>query len=400
MTRSGAWVIVDGVLGTGIAGAARGAVAAVIQAINAAGERHTVVAIDVPSGLNADTGIPAGAVVRADLTVTMGLPKRGLLMPAAVEFVGRLVVADIGIPAALTDPLATDVELIVPADVPQVWRRRSRATHKGSYGHVLLLGGSPGYAGAIALAARAALRSGVGLVSVLTPASVATLVAGWVPEAMVHAGAETDAGTLATDCLTRWGRDAAGFDAVVLGPGLGINRYTTVLVERVLAAQRGTLVLDADALNAIAHRLFLAKRAGSAVILTPHPGEMARLLHNDVATVQADRFRAAAMAAEAALGAVVVLKGAGTLVARAGRTPCVNLTGNPGMAKGGVGDVLAGLMGGLCAQGHDAFDAARAAVYLHGRAGDLAAARLSQSALTAGDVIDALPNAILDACSR
>jgi NAD(P)H-hydrate epimerase len=389
-------VLVDGLLGTGIAGAVRGEAAAAIDAVNAAGARHAVAAADIPSGLNADTGCAEGCAVRADITVTMGYPKRGLLMPAAVEFVGAVRVADIGIPPELGAGSPAGLELVTPEDTPAVWRRRARGAHKGTYGHVLLIGGSPGFAGAIALAARAALRSGAGLVSVLTPEPLAPTVASLVPEAMVHGGAATDAGTLAADCLGRWGRDLTAFDALVLGPGLGLHRQSTSLAERVLAGSRVPLVLDADALSAFANRLFLVKRAACPVILTPHPGEMARLLNCGTDAVQSDRLKAAADAAETATHAVVILKGAGTIVAEAGHAPAVNLTGNPGMAAGGSGDVLAGLLAGLCAQGHTAREAARAGVYLHGRAGDLAARRLSQPALCAGDLIDHLPAAFLE----
>lgn len=396
LTAQGRWVVIDGILGTGLSGPVRGAAAAAIDAVNAAGERHAVIAADIPSGLNADTGCPEGRAVRADTTVTMGFPKRGLLLPPAVEFVGALEVADIGIPGELAAGIPEELELIVPGDTPALWRRRDRAAHKGTYGHVLLIGGSPGYAGAIAMAARAAVRSGAGLVSVLTPESLVATVAALVPEAMVHGGACTEAGTLASDALTRWGRELSDFDALVLGPGLGLHRQSTALAERILAGSRVPLVVDADALGAFSNRLFLVGRATCPVILTPHPGELARLLNRGVDEIQADRFKAAADAAKVAPKAVVVLKGAGTIVAQAGRPPAVNLTGNPGMATGGSGDVLAGLLGGLCAQRHEVRDAARAAVYLHGRAGDLAARRLSQAALCAGDLIDALPAAFLE----
>ena len=396
LTTRGRWVLIDGLLGTGLSGPVHGEAAAAIAAVNACATRHAVVAADIPSGLHADTGEPQGAAVRADVTVTMGYPKLGLLLAPALEYVGAVEVADIGIPGALAAGLASGPELIVPQDTPAVWRRRSRASHKGAFGHVLLIGGSPGFAGAIAMAARAALRSGAGLVSVLTPEPLVPVVAGLVPEAMVHGGAVAEAGTLSADSVVRWGRDLAAFDAMVLGPGLGLNRQTTSLAERLLAGSRVPLVLDADALGAFAHRLFLIRRATCPVVLTPHPGEMARLLNRSVESVQADRFKVACEAAETTANAVVVLKGAGTVVARRGNAPAVNLTGNPGMATGGTGDVLAGLVGGFCAQRHDAYDAARAAVYLHGRAGDLAARCLSQPALCATDLIAFLPAAFLE----
>jgi len=388
---AGSAILVDGLLGTGSRGAARGAAAAAIRWINAAGERNPVVAIDLPSGLNADTGQPEGDTVKADLTITMGLPKRGLLAPAALDVVGNLEVVDIGLPAALTAALPADAELIEAGELAGLVRRRPRAAHKGAYGHALVIGGSRGYTGAAALAARAAVRSGCGLVSVLTPASIAPIVATAAPEAMVYAAEETEAGTLAAHCLTAWPRRLADFDAVLAGPGMTTHAQTRLLVERILRETMRPLVLDADALNAVGQDLDLIRQCRAAVVLTPHPGEMARLLGGSAADVQSDRA-AALRAAVAATGATVVLKGAGTLVG-AGGAVRVNMTGNPGMAKGGMGDVLGGLLAGLAAQGLAAPDAAALAVFLHGRAADMAAWAASQAGLTAGDVIDALPRA-------
>ncbi|MBL7114215.1 MAG: NAD(P)H-hydrate dehydratase [Kiritimatiellae bacterium] len=385
-------VIVDGVLGTGVQGAARGVAIEAIDAINVLGKRALVVAIDIPSGLGANDGAVEGRVVRADLTVTMAFPKRGLVQPSAVEFVGDVEVVDIGIPSSFSASVDSNLELITPADLEWFPVKRCRNTHKGSYGHVLLIGGSPGMSGAMVMAARAALRSGAGLVSVLTPASVASIVAGAVPEAMVHAAAQEEDGTLCVKCVEEWGRNLADFDGILIGPGMRVTRATTTLTERVLAGSRSPLVLDADALNACANRMFLIKRARCPVILTPHPGEMGRLFNGSIEAVQKDRLGATRKAAETTR-AVVVLKGAGTVITEHEAQLWVNMTGNPGMATGGMGDVLAGFLTGLAAQSFAPLDAARLAVYLHGMAGDLAATRLSESALTATDVIAALPEA-------
>lgn len=400
-------VIVDGLLGTGSSGAPRGVMAAAIEFINRHQDVCRILAVDVPSGLNADDGTAAGAAVRADLTVTMGLPKTGLLQPAALEYVGALRVADIGIPASLVPTPAAALELITPADLALFTRRRPRGAHKGDYGHLLIIAGARGYAGAAILAARAALRSGVGLVSVLTPRGIRAEVAAAVPEAMVHGAPENLAGSIGV-LDDQWRRMLAGhkFTALLAGPGLTPHPDTAQLVMDLTREFDGPLALDADALNVLAGRLpqvaearIRQTAAAAPLVITPHPGEMARLLQTSSAAVQADRFTAARTAARQ-LGGVVVLKGAGTLVAVPDRPVQVNLTGNPGMAKGGSGDVLAGLISGLLGWGLAPFDAARAAVYLHGRAGDHAARRLTETAMAAGDMIDCLPQAWAELSAR
>ena len=204
-------VIVDGVLGTGIRGPARGAAAGAIQYINALAETGPVVSVDVPSGLDSDTGEPLGDVVCADVTVTMGMPKKGLVMPEALEYVGNVDVIDIGIPFELTDPIRSGLDLITVDDLYEVMPRRSRTSHKGTYGHLLLIGGAAGYAGAVILAAKAAVRSGAGLVSVLVPRCIVPSVATAVPEAMIHSGAETEVGSLTGDALLTWSRKLEEF---------------------------------------------------------------------------------------------------------------------------------------------------------------------------------------------
>lgn len=392
-------ILVDGILGTGISGPARGPAAGAISYINALAARNLVVAIDIPSGLDADTGEAAGDAVTADITATLGLPKRGLLDPRAIEFVGAVEVVDIGIPAAFVERVESDIELIAVADLRAILGRRPRNAHKGMFGHVLILAGAPGYAGAAGLAAAAAARSGAGLVTALLPASVAPIVAGMAPEAMIHAGKQTAEGSLAADCLSAWNRPLTDFSAILIGPGLTANNDTRRLVESVLAESRVPVVLDADALNVCAGRLDMIEKAACPVILTPHPGEMARLTGGRPADIQANRFGAARGMAQRVPG-VVVLKGAGTVVAEKGRPLNVNLTGNPGMASGGMGDVLSGLMAGLVAQGIAPFDAARAAVYLHGRSADNMAWRASQAGLIARDVIEELPNVFREITPR
>jgi NAD(P)H-hydrate epimerase len=396
--QAGGHILVDGLLGTGVTGPARGLVAAAIRAINTFGRRAQVVSIDVPSGLNTDTGRASGDCVVADLTVTMAMPKRGMLEPCALEYVGSLEVLDIGIPEVLTRPLASDRELIADGDIRAMFPRRLRTSHKGTYGHVLLLGGSVGYMGAASLAAESAARSGAGLVTALVPACAAGPVANLVPEVMVHTAPGCD-DMLSAEGLKQSGHELRQFDAVVVGPGLGQSAATLDLVSHLLEQCECPLVLDADALNVCADDPSILSTARGPVLITPHPGEMARLMGCRTNQVQARRCEVAQEAAER-FKATVILKGAGTIVVARQRPVAVNMTGNPGMATGGMGDVLAGLLGGFLAQGLCPYDAARSAVYVHGRAGDSASRAYSQAGLLAGDVINELSFVLRDLMGR
>jgi len=370
-------LIIEGLLGTGSKGAPRGFMSLLIEWINAEGEHAFVLAIDIPSGIDADSGIADGPAVKADMTLTIGLPKTGLIRPEALPYTGSVEVIDIGIPFEFIEDTAgcEEAALVDRSDI--FLPRRERDSHKGSYGHVLLIGGSKGYTGAIAMAARAALRSGAGLVSVLTPEEVYPIVAqACGSEVMVHPF--PDLGTLSVDFSNHWKK----VTAVLAGPGLG---QSPEAIERLLKQCKVPLVLDADALCVTPKQIAKAK---CPVVLTPHPGEFERLFGKPVT----DRWAQAMEAAEET-GKTIVLKGAGTIVAELEHKLAVNLTGNPGMATGGSGDVLAGLLAGFLGQGMEAFDAAMTAVYLHGIAGDIAAHDCTQSALTATDIIEALPDA-------
>ncbi len=392
-------IVVDGVLGTGLEGPARGPAAGAIQYIRSQANDAFVVSIDVPSGLDADTGRPLGETVMADLTLTMGLPKTGLLQPSAVDFIGALDVVDIGLPPeAVEDADAAAHEMVYISDLKRFFTRRPRHAHKGDFGHALLIGGAPGYAGAIALSALAAGRAGCGLVSVMTPFDVQPTVAGAALEAMVHGlpsvGGQIDAKVL-PDILDA----CAHVDAVLIGPGLLPSPETAALVRALLADSPVPLIVDAGGLSALAGCAAEFKAARPPLVLTPHPGEMGALLGLKPAAVQSDRLGLAARAA-ALTGATVMLKGAGTVIALEGSVLQVNMTGNPGMATGGTGDVLAGIVVALLAQGFDPYDAARTAAYVHGRAGDLAAWRHCQTSLVARDLIDELPFAFRELSLR
>ena len=367
-------LIIDGLLGTGSKGAPRDFMSPLIEWINTEGQHAFVLAVDIPSGIDADSGIASGPAVRADMTLTIGLPKTGLIRPEALAYTGSVEVLDIGIPFEFSEDTegCEEAEMIDRSDI--FLPRRDRDSHKGTYGHVLLIGGSKGLTGAIAMAARAALRSGAGLVSVLTPEDIYPIVAqACGPEVMVHP----------FTCTVPF--DLSRFNAILVGPGLGRSKETSAVVEWLLKNCTVPLVLDADALCVTPEKIAAAK---CPVVLTPHPGEFSRLFGVSVT----DRWAQAMNAAEIT-GKTIILKGAGTLVAEAGKKLAVNLTGNPGMATGGSGDVLAGLLTGLLGQKIEPFEAAKTAVYLHGIAGDIAAHDYTQSALIAGDIIEALPDA-------
>lgn len=392
-------IIIDGVLGIGIKGPPRGPIAGAIHYINSLADDNLVVSIDVPSGLDADTGETPGEAVRADITVTVGMPKVGLLTQKAIPYVGSLDVIGIGIPTELTAHYSSPRHLISGWDVRHSLPKRARTAHKGDFGHALIVGGAMGYSGAPALAALAALRSGTGLVSALVPRSSHPIVAGAALEYMTHPGKETETGSLSAEEWDSWKDRINDFSAIVAGPGMTRHPDTATWIRHLLANCRRPLLLDADALNVLAGRPESLVGASCPVIITPHPGELARLLDCTAADIQQDR-EAAALKAVSLTGAIVVLKGAGTLVAQAGKPIHVNLTGNPGMASGGMGDALAGLMGGFLAQGIPPFEAACAAVFIHGRAGDNAMWRRSLATLTAMDLIKELHGTFREVSAR
>ncbi len=375
-------ILVDGLLGTGTVGAPRGTTGRAIQYLNDRSGESLIVSADLPSGMDADTGEAAGAVVRADVTVTMGHPKAGMARQAAREALGSLMSVPTGLPAEIADSIpdaCPGLQWIAREDVRRILPRRGRAAHKGDFGRALLLGGAEPYPGAIVLAAAGALRSGAGLVQVECSTVAAAAVAAREPEAIVRSGLNPEV-------------VVEGADAILAGPGLGRDPEARRLVARLLREASCPLVLDADAIAVLEGKPEVVRNCPQPVILTPHPGELAHLLGKDAAEIQKDRLAAVAEAAERT-GAVVVLKGAGTLVAQAGRSMWINLNGNPGMACGGSGDVLAGLLAGLLAQGIAPFEAAIAAVWLHGTAGDIAAWRNTQAGMKAGDIAQALPAA-------
>lgn len=384
-------VVVDAIFGTGLARAPEGVFADAIAAIDAArlaGAR--VVAVDVPSGLSADTGRPLGPCVRADRTVTFAFSKRGLVLHPGAALAGEVTVADIGIPpeAALRVPVAC--ELLTEAEARLLLPARRPEAHKGDAGRVLVVAGSPGKTGAAHLALSGALRGGAGLVTLAARPEVLPFALAGRPEAMSVALAGD--GPLGRADLEPLAAAAADADALAIGPGIPRGPETAELLLALLERVRRPAVLDADALNALAAApgaLAALSAAGVPLLLTPHPGEMARLCGGTIHEVQSDRIGVAASHARA-WKATVVLKGARTVVADPDAPPAVIPTGNPGLATGGTGDVLAGLCGALLAAGLPPAAAGRVGAFVHGRAGDLAALRFGERGLLAGDLGEAI----------
>jgi hydroxyethylthiazole kinase-like uncharacterized protein yjeF len=381
-------VVVDAIFGTGLARAPDGAFAQAIARIDAArvaGAR--VLAVDVPSGLSADTGRPLGPCVRADRTVTFGFLKRGLVLHPGPSLAGEVTVDDIGIPSEAARRVPVGCELLSEMEARLLLPPRAPDAHKGDAGRLLVVAGSPGKTGAAHLALTGALRGGAGLVTLAARPEVLPLALAGRPEAM--SVAIGGAGPLGRADLQPLLAAAQGVDALAIGPGIPRGPDTAELLRALLQRAGKPAVLDADALNAFAADPAGIGGLGVPLLLTPHPGEMARLCACAVADVQADRIAAAAAGARA-WGATVVLKGARTVVADGVAPPAVVPTGNAGLATGGTGDVLAGLCGALLAGGLPPAAAGRVGAWVHGRAGDLAARRLGERGLVAGDLGEAI----------
>ena len=385
-------ILVDALLGTGLSSEVTGAYREAIEVMNEADK--PVIAVDLPSGIHADTGAILGHAVRASLTVTLGLPKLGLYLGAGIDHAGVIRIVDIGMPPAYVDTLAQRTLLLTTADIATMLPARDPSSHKGTFGHAGILAGSVGKTGAAALAAQAALRIGAGLVTVATPSSVNDVLESKLLEAMTMPFPETKARTLARSGLDRIVAFIQARTAVAIGPGLSTHHETVELVQSLMKHLDRPSVLDADALNALASRAALLTECKTPPILTPHPGEMARLEANATArSINADRINTARRFARER-GVFLVLKGARTIIARPDGLVAICPTGNPGMATAGTGDVLTGMIVGLLAQGVPSWEAACAATYLHGSAGDLAAQQLGQAGMLASDLIAHIPYAL------
>jgi NAD(P)H-hydrate epimerase len=385
-----ATLVVDALLGTGLNAPVEGLHAALIDAVNASAA--PILAIDIASGLSADTGRPLGTAVRATVTATFGHPKVGQVLYPGVEYTGELEIADIGIEPQGLATIGPTTRVLEPRTVGALLPRRPRNAHKGTFGHALVVAGSRGKTGAALLATEGAARAGAGLVTLASAATLQPVLEGHVREAMTAALPDGRDGTASLGDGVALMRLLEGRDTVVCGPGLGVNPDTRTLVATIVRTARMPVVLDADALNGVAGTGLLRERLGSTVV-TPHPGEMGRLLEVTAAEVQGDRLRVARQLATRDQ-VVVVLKGARTIVVAPDGRAAIVPTGNPGMSSGGTGDVLAGIVGGLLAQGLDAFDAACLGAFAHGLAGDRVALRQGEVGLLARDLLDELPPAL------
>lgn len=387
-------LIVDAIFGTGFRGEITGLTAQLIEAANAAGA--IIIAVDTPSGLDGETGALRVPAIRADRTYTLAALKRGQWLWPGRGHVGELSTIDIGIPPEVIDAEGIHLRLITNDFVREALPARPPDGHKGLFGKLLLVGGSTGMTGAVVLAASAALRTGLGLAYAAVPESLVDTVDAGSLETVARPLPEVRAKrVIARRALGAIMEMAASADALAIGPGLSTHHETQELVRRLVERRSRPMVLDADGLNACA-RDARCLEADSEVplIITPHVGEMARLLNQDNGAVSADR-EGAAVAAARRFGCVVVMKGAPTFVADSEGRLYLNPTGNAGMATGGVGDVLTGIIGSLLAQGVEPLSAALAGVYIHGLAGDVGAYEFGQRALMASDLVNAIPDALL-----
>lgn len=384
-------LLIDAIFGTGFTPPVRGFPGEVISLIGSLSV--PVLAVDLPSGLSADHGAVSGQAVTAESTVTFGLPKVGQFLYPAAGFYGSLYLADIGFPPSLAEGISASHHLVTGADCGRRLTPRPADSHKGDHGHVLLVAGSRGLAGSSVLAARGALRSGAGLVTVALPASQAPPFFDSLPEAMILPLPETSRGSVGEDALDVILEHLAGKGVLALGPGLSREPETALLVRRLISRAGIPMVIDADGLNALAGDTSPLGEVTAETVITPHPGEFGRLVGLTAAEVQGRRLDIAREFSRRH-GVTVVLKGAMTVVAPPSGEIYINPTGNAGMAAGGMGDVLTGILASFVAQGFDLLASTLLGVYIHGKAGDAAAARIGPWGYLAGEVADGVPSVI------
>lgn len=387
-------LVVDGIFGTGLKREVSGVVWLVIDAVNAS--RKTVISIDIPSGICGETGRILGNCIRADRTVTFGLPKLGLIIHPGCDYVGRLSVADIGIPAKVIQGTDSRTNIITKESVRNLIPRRFSNSNKGSYGKILFVTGSRGMTGAGCLAGKAALRSGAGLVYLGVPESLTSVYGTVVPEAVTVPLQEQTPGLLSKECIPQLGEWMKKVSVAAVGPGLGARDDVADIVAYMIRHAQIPMILDADALNAVAQNVEILKDLRTKAVITPHPGEMSRLTGITIQDVQNNRIEIA-REYSAKWGVIIVLKGAKTIVACPDGRVYINTTGNSGMATAGTGDVLAGIISGLTAQGADLEAASIAGVHIHGLAGDRVAGEKGEYGLIAGDLVEEIPYGIREA---
>jgi len=388
-------LIVDALLGTGLAGPAKGLAARGIEWVNARPE--PVLSMDIPSGVESDTGQAHGPAAQANWTVTMGLLKRGLVLPPGRDLAGAITIANISLPPRVRAGSQIHFNLLEKADIRAMLPRRAPTAHKGDCGRAFVLAGSPGMTGAAALCSQATLRIGAGLVILGIPTSLNPILEVKLTEVMTRRLAENSEGCLCLEAMPTIEEIVSWADVVGIGPGLSQHPDTEQTVRMLLATINKPLVIDADGLNVLGREKEFAGMLPAGSILTPHPGEFSRLCGKPISHILAHRVDLAAEKA-AAWGAVLVLKGSPTIIADPGGEVYCNPTGGPALATGGSGDVLTGMILGLLAQGCPPVHAACAGVYLHGLAGDIAAREIGIMATVAGDVDRLIPRAIREVC--
>jgi NAD(P)H-hydrate epimerase len=384
-------VWIDAILGTGLKSDVSGLFKTVIEFIN--GLDKPVFAVDLPSGLNSDTGQVCGTCIRARATATFAFAKTGHLIYPGTQYTGVLSIVDIGIPLPIVEDVKPRQRLLTADLIQSYLPLRAPDAHKGTTGHLLVVAGSPGKTGAAAMTSMAALRSGAGLVTLGIAQSLNAVLESHVLEAMTAPLPETQPGVLGKSAFKIIYNFMEGKKCVALGPGLGQAEETKRLVQKIVESCPIPLVIDADGLNNLTGKTRILKDARAPVILTPHPGEMARLADTTISTVQQDRITCARDFA-AANNVHVILKGAHTVIAHPDGQVFINPTGNAGMASGGMGDILTGIVAGLITQGIAPQQACRLGVYLHGTAADSISQKMGPYGYLAGDVVEAIPGEI------
>ncbi|MCK4546605.1 MAG: NAD(P)H-hydrate dehydratase [Candidatus Eisenbacteria sp.] len=392
-TIFGADVVIDAILGSGISGDVRGLALEAIEAVNR--DAECVVAVDAPSGLDCDTGRILGSCIGADITVTFGLPKRGHLLMPGREMVGGLAVIDIGFPREAIEEENIRVEILDEIMAEALLPDRASDAHKWTCGHTVLVAGSTGMTGAAVLAADSALRVGAGLTTLCCPKSINPILEAKLTETMTRPMPETGEGSFLEHAEAPILEMLQSASAVVVGPGISLSPETLSLMRSLIPKIEKPLVVDADGLNAYAGAKEFRHAPGIVPVLTPHLGELCRIANVDKEEITRDRIAAVRRYAKE-LDAVLLLKGFPTLIANPDGEVSINLTGSNALATAGSGDVLAGVIGGLLAQGLDPYNAARLGAYLHGAAGDLAEETYGFRSVVAGDVLGMLPEAILE----
>ena len=410
-------LVIDAIFGTGLGRDVKGNIAEAISLLNAFD--NPVVSVDMPSGISSDTGQIMGEAVRADYTVTFGLPKRGHLLYPGAEHAGKLFIEDIGFPDELLKSEKIRVELIEKKEVSLLIPERRRYSHKGDYGHVLVIAGSRGKTGAALMCAKACLRAGAGLVTIGVPETLMDVFQSRATEEMTLPLPDSGDGTLsskAADSILKFLADKA--DVLAIGPGISVTGDTKKLISTLVLNSTASMVMDADAINALEGDKHVLRKAKAPVILTPHIGEMARLLQKSapppIPPPRGGRVREGVKASNAELrtsiendrintamkfakdtGTYLVLKGTPTVISEPEGNVFVNPTGNPGMASAGVGDVLTGMISAFLGQGLNPLEASILGVFMHGLAGDIVASKKGEHSLIASDIIEAIPEAFL-----